>query len=149
MELLCKVQTYDWGSRDPECHVHQLSRKNDPSKPAETVTGGQLDRPHAEIWVGTHVNGPSHIKGSKKLLSRKIRALILDSFVILHQCFSEYIEENPDSVGKMTQDEFGVQLPFLLKVLSVKKPLSIQAHPLKASKIIVIEIMKLIIKFFN
>lgn len=70
MELLCKVQTYDWGSRDPENYVHQLSLKNDPGKTAESVTGGLLDRPHAEIWMGTHVNGPSVIKSSGKLLSR-------------------------------------------------------------------------------
>ncbi|XP_059471991.1 mannose-6-phosphate isomerase [Neocloeon triangulifer] len=113
MELLCKVQTYDWGSRDPNCHVHQLSRKNDPTRAAESITGGKLDRPHAEIWIGTHINGPSVLKENGKLLS-------------------EYITENPESVGEKTKEGFGVQLPFLLKVLSVSKPLSIQAHPLKA-----------------
>jgi mannose-6-phosphate isomerase class I len=80
MELLCKVQTYDWGSRDPECYVHQLSLKNDPGETAESVTGGLLDRPHAEIWMGTHVNGPSAIKGSGKLLSRNF-SLICFSFI--------------------------------------------------------------------
>ncbi|CAB3369785.1 Hypothetical predicted protein [Cloeon dipterum] len=113
MELICKVQTYDWGSRDPNCYVHNLSRKNDPSKPEENVSNGLLDRPHAEIWVGTHVNGPSVVKDSGKLLS-------------------EYIYANPESVGNKTQEDFGVQLPYLLKVLSVSKPLSIQAHPLKS-----------------
>lgn len=42
-----------------------------------------------------------------------------------------WIEENPSVIGDEVVEKWGVTLPFLFKVLSVAKPLSIQAHPNK------------------
>ena len=58
--------------------------------------------------MGTHPNGPSMLKGigSPSLL--------------------EYIEKDPKMLGEESRKIFGDQLPFLFKVLSVNKALSIQ-----------------------
>ena len=65
--------------------------------------------PYAELWMGTHPNGPSVIKGQGSL--------------------ADYIGKNPSLLGENSRKVFGDTLPFLFKVLSVNKALSIQAHP--------------------
>merc|ERR1712173_309261 len=55
---------------------------------------------YAELWMGTHPKGPSSVQ--------------LDAKEETTQLLSEYI---------------GHELPFLFKVLSVARSLSIQAHP--------------------
>lgn len=67
-------------------------------------------KPYAELWMGTHPNGPS---------------LIIDRGVLL----SEYVKDNLDAVGPVVKNKFGSEVPFLLKILSIRKALSIQAHP--------------------
>jgi len=62
--------------------------------------------------MGTLPTGPSVIKSSGMLLS-------------------DYISKNPACLGSTILDQFQEQLPFLFKVLSVNKSLSIQAHPNK------------------
>ena len=63
--------------------------------------------PYAELWLGTHGNGMSQVtvKGKK-------------------QSLLEYVQGNPSLHCGSSAD-----LSFLLKVLSVRKVLSIQAHP--------------------
>ncbi|KAF4516386.1 hypothetical protein B566_EDAN008509 [Ephemera danica] len=113
MNLECKVQYYDWGSRDPNCQVYTLSKQNEPRNACQ-VCDGKLLKPHAEFWVGTHVNGPSIVKKFETPLH-------------------EYLAKNPEKLGQKILDKFGTtDMPFLLKVLSVSKPLSIQAHPNKS-----------------
>ena len=74
--------------------------------------------PQAELWMGAHPNGCSKIvnNGSSQLLS-------------------EWIEASPEQVlGRYTCDKFG-ELPYLMKVLSADKPLSIQVHPKKSKAV--------------
>ncbi|KAJ2947417.1 hypothetical protein O0L34_g17196 [Tuta absoluta] len=106
MELKCKVQNYDWGKLGKESIVAKLIAS---AYPEETI---DECKPYAELWVGTHPNGPS---------------LIIDRDVLL----SEYLKDNLDAIGPAVRKQFGVAVPFLLKVLSVRKALSIQAHPNK------------------
>ncbi|CAL8069187.1 unnamed protein product [Calicophoron daubneyi] len=64
--------------------------------------------------MGTHPSGPSKLQDfSGKTLE-------------------SYISENPSSLGTCVRRKFGSSLPFLFKVLSVAKALSIQAHPTKS-----------------
>ncbi|KAF7408310.1 hypothetical protein HZH66_002847 [Vespula vulgaris] len=63
-----------------------------------------------ELWMGTHPNGPSYLK--EKDIS-----------------LEEYIQKNTNVLGIEIQQKFGSSLPFLFKVLSIRKALSIQAHP--------------------
>ena len=58
-----------------------------------------------ELWMGVHPNGPSRVPSSDNLL------------------LSEFLAKNKSFLGK--HDGF----PFLLKVLAIEKPLSIQCHP--------------------
>ncbi len=95
------IQHYAWGGKH---FIPQLIQKQNPNK-----------QPFAELWMGTHVKGPSTLKvGRKEVLLREV------------------IQDNPRKVlGKPIIKKFGEQLPFLFKVLDVQKMLSIQAHPTK------------------
>ncbi|MFZ1385392.1 MAG: mannose-6-phosphate isomerase, class I [Propionicimonas sp.] len=74
-----------------------------------TLLGREPDgRPHAEYWLGAHPLSPS-----------RTEAAALDAL----------IEEYPDLLGERVLDAFGPNLPFLMKVLSARHALSIQAHP--------------------
>lgn len=108
MELRCPVQNYEWGKIGTQSMVAQLiSSANYEESVVES-------RPYAEFWMGTHTNGP---------------AIIIERHILL----SEYISNNVDAIGPDVRRKFGVNIPFLLKVLSVRKALSIQAHPNKVS----------------
>lgn len=106
MELKCKTQNYDWGKLGMESMVAQLMSS---AHPDEAISS---DKPYAELWMGTHPNGPS---------------LIIDRNILL----SEYIKDNVDAIGLDVKQNFGVAVPFLLKILSIRKALSVQAHPKK------------------
>lgn len=67
--------------------------------------------------MGTHLSSPSKVAASGDLLS-------------------DYLKQNQDDIGAQLVDRFGVPdgiLPFLFKVLSIEKALSIQTHPDKAT----------------
>lgn len=106
MELQCSLQKYEWGKVGGESEAALLKRANDESFEIESNT------PYAELWMGTHPNGPSVISRTGESLH-------------------EWIMLNPQALGKTVCEVFGVQLPFLFKVLSVNKALSIQVHPSK------------------
>lgn len=93
------VRDYDWGSKSMMSHM--LGIENPEKK---TI---------AEIWLGAHPLSPSAvIDGSEEIT--------LDKF----------IEKNPETVlGQKTVEKFNSTLPFLMKILAVEKPLSIQVHP--------------------
>ena len=66
--------------------------------------------PEAEIWMGAHPLAPSRIVGGTGSLL-------------------DLIASDPQSMlGARTATEFG-RLPFLLKLLAAREPLSLQAHP--------------------
>ncbi len=58
-----------------------------------------------ELWMGVHPNGPSRVSSSDSLL------------------LAEFLSRNKSFLGK--HEAF----PFLLKVMAIEKPLSIQCHP--------------------
>lgn len=103
MEIIGAAQTYDWGKWGRFSAVAKLAAAN--------IPGFVIDESesYAEFWMGTHPNGPAKIAGNNEDLA-------------------DWIKCNPDSLG-VSKCEFGNSLPFLLKVLSINKPLSIQAHP--------------------
>ncbi|XP_046383477.1 mannose-6-phosphate isomerase [Ischnura elegans] len=107
MELSCSVQQYAWGKVGLQSEVAVLKSSSD-----ATIVVDE-NAPYAELWMGTHPNGPSILKSTKSSLE-------------------EWISSHPECLGKKTRERFGDQLPFLFKVLSVEKALSIQAHPNKA-----------------
>jgi len=106
--LKCAVQKYAWGKVGKESIVARLANCNQD----DTLIN---DEPYAELWMGTHIKGPSRI-ASAKYKGKSLRDMFID---------------HPSLLGDRVYKVYGVQLPFLFKVLSVNKSLSIQAHPTK------------------
>ena len=71
------------------------------------------EAPYSELWMGTHVSGPSATKSTSESLAA-------------------YLLRNPALVGYSPKDYPSNDLAFLFKVLSIRTALSIQAHPDKA-----------------
>ncbi|XP_012284804.1 mannose-6-phosphate isomerase [Orussus abietinus] len=108
MELKCSIQTYEWGKLGIDSTVATLA------KAANSDFTLDEEKRYAELWMGTHPNGPSYLKHKPE------------------KTLDEYIRENTNVLGPSVEKHFGPRLPFLFKVLSVNKALSIQAHPDKA-----------------
>jgi len=72
-------------------------------------------QPFAELWMGTHVKGPSKVQ-------------TVEGEVLLETL----IKKAPSKkLGKKAAADFNNRLPFLFKVLDVNSMLSIQSHPTK------------------
>ena len=70
MELSCAVQNYAWGKPGSASEVALLqSSGNSDFKVDES-------KPYAELWMGTHPNGPSVLTG---LEGRSLKEHILDN----------------------------------------------------------------------
>lgn len=65
-------------------------------------------RPVAEFWLGAHALAPS---------------------ALADETLDRALEMRPELLGVRSIDAFGTQLPFLMKVLSARHPLSLQVHP--------------------
>jgi len=102
MEIIGDIKTYDWGKLGSDSEVVKLARLNDESFVCDGAT------PYSELWMGDHVSGQSKVKASGELLG-------------------DFIQKDVNGI-------IGGQpkLPFLFKVLSIRKALSIQVHPNKA-----------------
>ena len=100
------VQQYAWGKLGSSSAVATLCAN------ADSEFQVLENEPYAELWMGAHVKAPSVMIASEQNLL-------------------QFLEENPEALGVKVQEKFGC-LPFLFKVLSVAKSLSIQAHPNKA-----------------
>src|ERR1700678_1987492 len=93
------IRPYAWGSR---CGIAELQGRPVPA-------GG----PEAELWMGAHPSSPSGVQ-------RAGRRTTLDAIIA-----ADPVRE----LGAECAERFGGRLPFLLKVLSAEKALSIQVHP--------------------
>ncbi len=72
--------------------------------------------PQAELWLGAHPRAPSVLRRSGT--NRPLNQVIAD-----------------DPIGELGEDAaqtFGGELPFLLKILAVDQPLSLQTHPTRS-----------------
>lgn len=83
---------------------------------SRTVIAGLLGRaasenPQAELWIGAHPDSPSDIVDATTDLLTRLRA------------------DPRGLLGERAHDTFGDRLPYLLKVLAVERPLSLQVHP--------------------
>ena len=103
MDLLdAKTRDYDWGTSDA---IAELQGRPVPAP-----------GPEAELWMGAHPTAPSGVRGlhpATALTSRPTRP-------------------TRGELGAEVAARFGGRLPFLLKVLSAARALSIQVHPSRA-----------------
>ncbi|KAK3017087.1 hypothetical protein RJ639_007661 [Escallonia herrerae] len=115
VRLRCSVKNYDWGRMGSESRVARMHSLN-------SGVGVVEDKPYAEFWMGTHESGPSFIIRS----AENGAAIGLESGSV---SLNSWIAQNPEVLGDKVVKKWGHNLPFLFKVLSVAKGLSIQAHP--------------------
>lgn len=95
------VQHYAWGGAE---FIPELLKISNPEK-----------QPFGELWLGTHQKGPAIITSGDE------KATLTD-----------LISSSPENcLNEQVVKYFGNQLPYLLKILDVKKMLSIQVHPNK------------------
>ncbi|KAG5715778.1 Mannose-6-phosphate isomerase [Termitomyces sp. T112] len=106
------IQQYDWGKPGSTAKVAQFATTS-------KLPGFTIDQsaPYAELWMGTHVKSPSRVYSTGEVLS-------------------EHLAKHPELIGASVSKKFDASngnLPFLFKVLSIEKALSIQSHPDKAT----------------
>ena len=101
-KLYNKIQHYDWGTKNENAFIPVLLGEK-----------AQADTPYAELWIGTHPKAPSEIEYDGNKIS-----------------LNQLIEKHPvKCLGSYASHKFSNQFPFLLKVLSAARALSIQTHP--------------------
>lgn len=106
-QLQCETNEYEWGKKGSHSKAAQFAF-------ATKESAFKIDdaKPYAELWMGTHSSGPSKVLPGGILLS-------------------EVLDDNQALCGKEISDTYEGRLPFLFKVLSIDKALSIQCHPTK------------------
>ncbi|KAK6070524.1 Mannose-6-phosphate isomerase 1 [Seiridium cupressi] len=105
--LQCGVNSYDWGKIGSDSAAAKFAA----ATPAADFSI-QSDKPYAELWMGTHPSNPSKdVETGRTLL--------------------DMLEINSALLAPSVKARYGSKLPFLFKVLSINKALSIQAHPNK------------------
>ncbi|MHB8854212.1 MAG: mannose-6-phosphate isomerase, class I [Ignavibacteriaceae bacterium] len=103
-KLINKAQYYDWGTKDENAFIPKFLGVE--AKPG---------LPYAELWIGAHPKCPSEI--------------VVDNVNIP---LNKFVKDHPvECLGDYVVRKFNGQFPFLLKVLSSDKALSIQTHPNK------------------
>ncbi|KAG4431041.1 Mannose-6-phosphate isomerase [Cadophora sp. M221] len=107
IRLQCGVNSYDWGKIGKDSAAAQFAA----ATPADNFSI-QEDKPYAELWMGTHPSNPSKDVTTKRTLL-------------------DLVQDNQALMSIEIGEKFGQKLPFLFKVLSIGKALSIQAHPNK------------------
>ncbi len=94
-----RILQYDWGSR------HRLAALQGRAVPTA--------KPEAELWFGSHPVAPARIQ--------------VDAGAVE---LGDWIARDPERcLGKAVARRFGPRLPFLVKLLAVERPLSLQVHP--------------------
>ena len=83
---------------------------------SKTMMSAFVDNPDgnrlAELWIGTHPKAPSLVSENGKEIT-----------------LGQLIQANPDFMLGPSASRFQNGLPFLMKIVSVENPLSIQVHP--------------------
>lgn len=81
-----------------------------PSALAELLGHAPSGQPEAELWIGAHPSAPARLAGAESTLADLLA------------------QDLPGLLGQDLVTRFG-RLPFLLKILAIEQPLSLQAHP--------------------
>ncbi|KAF3929637.1 hypothetical protein ABW20_dc0105983 [Dactylellina cionopaga] len=106
--LRCGVNNYEWGKTGSTSCAAKFAS----TSAADLVI--ENTKPYAELWMGTHPSLPAKDIDSGNSLG-------------------DLVSRNESLLGPAVVSRFGTgKLPFLFKVLSIRKALSIQAHPDKS-----------------
>lgn len=107
LRLQCGCNSYDWGKVGKESAAARFAAAT-PSKDFSI----QDSKPYAELWMGTHPSNPSKDLETQRTLL-------------------DMVKDNQALMSSKISSRYSDKLPFLFKVLSIGKALSIQAHPNK------------------
>ncbi|OCK84365.1 mannose-6-phosphate isomerase [Lepidopterella palustris CBS 459.81] len=107
IRLQCGVNSYEWGKVGKD----SAAAKYAAATPSNDFSI-QEEKPYAELWMGTHPKLPSKDLETQRTLL-------------------DLIQDNQALLSREVTERYGNTLPFLFKVLSINKALSIQAHPNK------------------
>lgn len=114
-KLLCGFQTYDWGKPAETSLVASFAAAAGSDLSAHIAKGSRF----AELWIGTHPSMPARMVEAP---STSLTQYLTAEDQRKHAYFS----------AKHQSSAYRNDVPYLLKVLSIGKALSIQAHPNKA-----------------
>jgi mannose-6-phosphate isomerase len=105
IQLQCGANSYDWGKIGNDSAAARFAA-------ATTQSGFKIEesKPYAELWMGTHPSNPSKDVDTGRTLL-------------------ELVNSNTALLSHDIAEKYGGKLPFLFKILSIQKALSIQAHP--------------------
>lgn len=104
-QLQCHVKQYAWGKYGEESEVARLFADGHDTFRIDNKT------PYAELWMGTHPDGPAQLKKCSTTLST-------------------YLAKNPSPLTNNNSAK-NIHLPFIMKVMSIRTTLSLQVHPTK------------------
>lgn len=100
--MINPIQRYAWGSRTALARLQGRAPSGEPE---------------AELWIGAHPAAPSLLRVGSHGQGAAVSLL-------------DRIAQDPNEVlGVDVVRAFGARLPFLLKVLAIAAPLSLQVHP--------------------
>ncbi|PHH69180.1 hypothetical protein CDD80_6961 [Ophiocordyceps camponoti-rufipedis] len=105
--LRCGLNSYEWGKKGSESAAARFAA----ATPSDSLSIDS-DKPYSELWMGSHPSNPSRDIDTGRTLS-------------------EIFADNKALLSAGVAARYGDRLPFLLKILSIDKALSIQAHPNK------------------
>ncbi|KAJ4490329.1 mannose-6-phosphate isomerase [Lentinula aciculospora] len=110
-KIVPTTQQYDWGKIGSKSVVAQLAA----SSKVDSAFALDESKPYSELWMGTHPTSPSRLPSPS------------------HYTLSSHLKLHPSVIGNQVAEKFPQSkdgnLPFLFKVLSIEKALSIQTHP--------------------
>ncbi|KAF2231726.1 mannose-6-phosphate isomerase [Viridothelium virens] len=107
IRLQCGCNSYDWGKVGKDSAAAKFAAAT-----PQNDFSIQADKPYAELWMGTHPSLPSKDVQTQRTLL-------------------DLVEDNQALLSAEVAQRYSNKLPFLFKVLSIRKALSIQAHPNK------------------
>ncbi|KCV71693.1 mannose-6-phosphate isomerase, class I [Fonticula alba] len=119
------IQHYEWGTTGSESLLYKFARDAHQYAP----TDDHSRTPFAELWLGTHPSGPASVLTSPEAAADDPRpaSSLGDARAVT---LGAFIGAQPGVLGVgAAAPTPGAELPFLLKVLSVRTALSIQVHP--------------------
>ena len=105
IQLKCYCNYYPWGKTGGDSLAAQLCAKTNSDFKIEN------DKDYAEMWMGTYPSLPSYSLATGEDLQQILN------------------KNSKQLIGETVLSKFGTNLPFLPKILSIKKALPLQIHP--------------------
>ncbi|KAH9840871.1 RmlC-like cupin domain-containing protein [Rhodofomes roseus] len=126
IRLRTAIQQYPWGKQGSASLAARLAKNS--VGPDFAVDESEN---YAEIWMGTHPNGPSHLYDSP---DTSLHSIVISNPTVHLPPSSTAQTQSKVPVPATASDSpsgggGGTHLPFLFKILSIQKALPLQAHP--------------------